>query len=154
MKTLTLAATLTLLAAPAAFAQSDLERLETYTVAAGENLESFMTAIAPELGPVMPEWTWDEELRTAGSCTLDMIRDEGGAEAVESYLASLETFSTMELTSMQQMAMDTPVPVNAAFAERAGAACGSAEIAMRRMQESGFMEAMMNPEVMGRFIGE
>lgn len=153
MQKLALAAALTLLAAPA-FAQSALDRLEVATVAAGQNLEAFMTSIAPELAPAMPDWTWNTELRDAGSCTLDMIRAEGGTEAVESYLSSLETFSTMELTSMQQMATDTPVPINAAFAERAGTECGSAEIAMRRMQESGFMEAMMNPAIMGRFMGQ
>lgn len=151
MQKFALAAALTLLAAPA-FAQSELERLEVASVAAGQNLEAFMTSVAPELGTAMPDWTWDIEMRTAGSCTLDMIRAEGGADAVISYLTSLETFSTMELTSMQQMATDTPVPVNTTFAERAGRECGSAEIALRRMQESGFMDAMMNPEIMGRFI--
>ncbi len=153
MQKLALVAALTLFAAPA-FAQSDLDRLEVASVAAGENMEAYMTTVAPELSAAMPVWAWDAEMRAAGSCTLDMIRDEGGEEAISSYLTSLEAFSTMEITSMQQMATDTPVPVNAAVAQNIGTACGSAELAMRRMQESGFMEAMMNPSIMTRFISQ
>lgn len=153
MKRLALAAALSLLAAPA-FAQSALERLEVATVAAGANMETYMTSVAPELGPVMPDWTWDTEMRNAATCTLDAIRDEGGEAAVTSYVTAMEEFSTAPVTSLEQFAVDTPIPVNPAFAQETGVACGSAEIAMRRMQESGFMEAMMNPAIMGRFVGQ
>lgn len=151
MKKLALAAALSLLAAPA-FAQSALERLEVATVAAGANMETYMTSVAPELGPVMPDWTWDTEMRNAAACTLDAIRDEGGEAAVTSYVTAMEEFSTAPVTSLEQFATETPIPVNATFAQETGIACGSAEIAMRRMQESGFMEAMMNPAIMGRFV--
>lgn len=146
-KTVLLAAALTLLAAPA-FAQSALERLEVATVAAGANMEAFLTSRAPSLATVMPDWSWDDEMRTAATCTLDAIRAEGGEAAVSSYVTSMEAFSTIEITSMEQMATATPIPINAEFAQQAGITCGSAEIAMRRMQESGFMEAMMTPDVM------
>lgn len=147
------AATLTLLAAPA-FAQSDLDRLEVATMAASGNLEAFLISRAPELASSMPDWTWDDALRDAASCTLDAVRAEGGDAAVTSYISSMEVFAETPITSMQQMALDTPVPINADFAASAGQTCGSAEIAMRRMQESGLMEAMMDPAIMTRLIGE
>lgn len=153
MQKFALAAALTLFAAPA-FAQTELERLEVAIIAAGANMEAYMTSVAPELGAVMPDWSWDAEMRTAATCTLDAIREEGGDAAVTSYVTSMEEFSTITITSMEQMATETPIPINATFAQEAGMACGSAEIAMRRMSESGFMEAMMNPEIMGRFMGQ
>lgn len=148
-----LTTTLALFAAPA-LAQSELDRLEAATLAASGNLETFLTTLAPELADVMPDWTWDEALRAAADCTLDAVRAEGGDAAVTSYISSMEVFAETPITSMQQMATATPVPINADFAARAGQTCGSAEIAMRRMQESGMMEAMMDPAVMSRLIGQ
>lgn len=148
-----LTATLTLLGAPA-LAQSDIDRLEVATMAASGNLEAFLISRAPELARSMPDWTWDDALRATAVCTLDAIRAEGGDAAVTSYISSMEVFAETPITSMQQMALDTPVPVNADFAASVGQTCGSAEIAMRRMQESGLMEAMMDPAVMTRLIGQ
>ncbi|OAN84991.1 hypothetical protein A8B78_05670 [Jannaschia sp. EhC01] len=147
-KTALLTAALTLLAAPA-FAQSELERLEAATVAAGTNMETFFVANAPALAEVMPDWGWDDEMRTAAGCTLDAIRTEGGDAAVTSYLDAMEIFATVEITSIQQMATATPIPINNEFAARTGQTCGTAEIAMRRMQESGLMAAMMDPANIG-----
>ena len=154
MNKLALTATLALLAVTApAFAQSELDRLETATVATGENMEAFLNAAAPELATVMPDWTWDAEMRTAATCTIDAIRAEGGDAAVTDYINAMEDFAGQEITSLQQMATETPVPINPTFAQDTGIACGSAEIAMRRMQESGLMEAMMDPAIMGRLMG-
>lgn len=150
-KTFLLATTLTLLAGPV-LAQSALERLETATIAASANMEAFLTARAPELAAVMPDWTWDDEMRTAATCTLDAIRTEGGEQAVTAYLDEMEAFATIEITSLEQMSTATPVPVNTDFAVQTGQACGTAQISLRRMQESGFMEAMMDPETMGRLM--
>lgn len=154
MKILAAATAFTLLAAPAAFAQSELDRLETATVAAGANMEAFFVALAPELAAVMPDWAWDEEMRAAAACTLDAIRAEGGEAAVTSYLDAMDVFATVEITSMDQMANVTPIPISNDFAARTGQTCGSAEIAMRRMQESGMMEAMMNPDIMMRLMDQ
>jgi hypothetical protein len=148
MKTFVLAATLSLLAAPAAFAQSDLDRLATATEAASANLEAFFVSRVPSLAEAMPDWTFDEEMRDAGACTLDAVREREGDDAVEQYLTSLEAFAVLEITSMQQMALETPVPIDADTGMAIAQACGSDEIAMRRMQESGFMEAMMDPNTM------
>lgn len=148
-----LTATLTLFAAPA-FAQSELERMETATVAAGGNLEAFLVSRVPELASAMPDWAWDDELRAAAVCTLDAMRAEGGDAAVSDYLTAMEAYATTPITSMEQMATATPVPISADFAARTGQACGSAEIAMRRMQESGLMEAMMDATTMGRLMGQ
>lgn len=148
MKFLALAATLTLLAAPAAFAQSDIDRLAVATEAASANLESFLVSRVPSLATSMPDWTFDEEMRVAGACTLDAVREREGDAAVEQYLTSLEAFAVLEITSMQQMALETPVPIDADTGMQIAQACGSDAIAMRRMQESGFMEAMMDPNTM------
>lgn len=150
-KTTVLASALALLALPA-LAQSELERLEAATVATGNNMGAFFVAQVPGLADVMPDWSWDHEMRTAATCTLDAIRAEGGSAAVASYLDAMEVFATVEITSMEQMATATPIPISNDFASRTGQACGSAEIAMRRMQESGFMAAMMDPEIMGRLM--
>ncbi|QXT39376.1 hypothetical protein [Gymnodinialimonas ceratoperidinii] len=151
MKTCTLAIALTLLAAPA-FAQSEVDRLEAASVSAGANMEAFLVSRVPEIAPAIPDWEWDEEMRTAAACTLDAIRAEGGDAAVETYLDEMDVFAEVEITSMEQMATVTPVPINPDFAMQTGQACGTAEIAMRRMQESGLMEAMMVPDVMGRLM--
>lgn len=154
MKHIAFAAGLTLLAAPAAFAQSELERLEASSVAAGANMGAFLTARVPEIAASIPDWNWDDEMRSAASCTLDAIRAEGGDAAVATYLEEMEVFATVEITALDQMAAVTPVPINPDFAMRTGQACGTAEIAMRRMQESGLMQAMMDPNTMGRLMGQ
>mmetsp|Transcript_3341 Transcript_3341/g.5757 ORF Transcript_3341/g.5757 Transcript_3341/m.5757 type:complete len:153 (+) Transcript_3341:401-859(+) len=151
MKTCTLALAFTLLSAPA-FAQSEVDRLEAASVSAGANMEAFLISRVPEIAPAIPDWEWDEEMRAAAVCTLDAIRAEGGDAAVEGYLDEMDVFAEVEITSMEQMATVTPVPINPDFAMQTGQACGTAEIAMRRMQESGLMEAMMVPDVMGRLM--
>lgn len=151
MKTRILAIALTLIGAPA-LAQSELDRLEAASVSAGENLETFLVSRVPEIAPAIPDWAWDEDMRAAAVCTLDAIRAEGGDAAVEGYLDEMEVFAEVEITSMEQVAAITPVPINTDFAMRTGQACGTAEIAMRRMRDSGLMEAMMAPDVMGRLM--
>jgi hypothetical protein len=151
MKTRILAIALTLIGAPA-LAQSELDRLEAASVSAGENLEAFLVSRVPEIAPAIPDWAWDEDMRAAAVCTLDAIRAEGGDAAVEGYLDEMEVFAEIEITSMEQVAAITPVPINTDFAMRTGQACGTAEIAMRRMRDSGLMEAMMAPDVMGRLM--
>jgi hypothetical protein len=151
MKTRILAIALTLIGAPA-LAQSELDRLEAASVSAGENLEAFLVSRVPEIAPAIPDWAWDEDMRAAAVCTLDAIRAEGGDAAVEGYLDEMEVFAEIEITSMEQVAAITPVPINTDFAMRTGQACGTAEIAMRRMRDSGLMEAMMTPDVMGRLM--
>ncbi|WP_341863870.1 hypothetical protein [Gymnodinialimonas sp. 57CJ19] len=154
MKHIAFAAGLTLLAAPAAFAQSEIERLEAATLAASENMEAFLTARVPEMAAAMPDWAWDDEMRSAAACTLDAIRAEGGDAAVSSYLDEMDVFATVQITSVEQMASATPVPINPDFAMQTGQSCGTAEIAMRRMQESGLMQAMMDPNIMGRLMNQ
>ncbi len=142
-----LATALILMTAPV-LAQSDLQRLEAATVAAGENIEAFLVSRVPTLADSMPDWTFDDELRAAGACTLEEIRNRNGNAAVEQYLTSLEAFAELEITSMQQMATATPVPIDADTGMQIARICGSDEIAMRRVTELGFMEAMMDPDVM------
>ncbi len=149
-----LAAAISLAAALPSLAQSELERLEAATEAASLSMEAFLVARAPELADVMVNWDWDEEMRNAARCTLDAVREEGGDEAVASYLDAMDEFAVLELTSLDQIGRDTPVPINPDFAMATSQACGTAEISMRRMQESGLIEAMMNPEVMGRLMAE
>lgn len=149
MKTLALAATvLALLAAPAFAQSSDLDRLAVATEAASANMEQFLVSRVPALADSMPDWAFDEEMRVAGACTLDAVRARGGDDAVEQYLSSLEAFGQLEITSVQQMALETPVPIDADAGMQIAQECGSDQIAMRRMTESGFMQAMTDPNVM------
>ncbi|WP_224813794.1 hypothetical protein [Hasllibacter sp. MH4015] len=149
-----LAAAITLAATLPGFAQSELDRLAAATEAAGANMETFLVSQAPSLADVMPDWTWSPEMRDAAACTLDAIRDEGGDAAVADYITQMEAFAETEITSLEQVAQATPVPISADFAAATGQACGTAELAMQQMQDSGLMAAMMDPAVMMQLMGQ
>ncbi|MEX3016559.1 hypothetical protein [Gymnodinialimonas hymeniacidonis] len=137
-----------------ALAQSDLDRLATATEAAGENMEAFLVSTVPSLADVMPDWAWSPEMREAASCTLDAIRAEGGDEAVATYITEMEAFAEVEITSLTQLSTVTPVPISPDFAAATGQTCGSAELAIQQMSESGLMAAMMDPAVMTALMGQ
>jgi len=147
------AAALTLIAAPA-FAQSELDRLEVVSEAVAQNMAAFLVARVPELADVMVDWEWDAEMREVATCTMDRIRTEGGDQALTDYLDALEVFSTIEITSIEQMGAATPIPFSNDVAMQVATECRAMEVSARRMQESGMMEAMMDPAIMGRLMEE
>ncbi len=153
-RTLALTAAITLGATLPTLAQSDLDRLDAATQAGAANMEAFMVAAAPSLAGSIPDWSWSPEMRDAAACTLEAIRTEGGDAAVTSYIAEMEAFADVEITSLVQLAEATPVPISPEFAAATGQSCGTAELAMQQMQESGLMEAMMDPAVMNALMGQ
>ncbi len=154
LRSIALTAALALSSALPAFAQSELERMEAATVAASLNMEAFMVSRAPSLADAMPDWTWGDDMRAAGSCTLDAIRAEGGDAAAEDYIDALEAFAVLEITSMEQLATAAPVPISSDFAVATSQRCGSDDVAMQRMEASGLMEAMLDPQVMMQLMGQ
>ncbi|MEJ6392521.1 hypothetical protein V8J82_04585 [Gymnodinialimonas sp. 2305UL16-5] len=146
-------AALAAFALPAA-AQSELERLETASEAAGQNMATFMIARAPQLEPVMVDWEWDEEMREVGQCTLNEIRSVGGDQAATDYVVAMEAFATTQITSMEQMGAATPVPLNEDVAMTIATTCRAMEVSMRRMEESGMMQMMMDPATMQALMSE
>ncbi len=153
-KALPLAVAITLAATLPGLAQSALERMETATEATSLNMEAFMVSRAPGLADFMPDWDWDDDMREAASCTIDAIRAEGGDEALNSYLDALDVFAETEFTSMEQLATSAPVPISSDFAVATSQSCGTDAIAMRRMEESGLMGAMMDPANMMALMGQ
>ncbi len=153
-RTLALTAAMTLAVSLPALAQSDLDRLSAAVEAGGANFEAFLVAAAPSLADVMPDWAWSPEMRDAAACTLDAIRAEGGDDAVANYITEMEAFADVEVTSLMQVAEVTPVPISPEFAAATGQSCGTAELAMQQMQESGLMQAMMDPAIMTVLMGQ
>ena len=149
-----LAIAITLAVSVPGFAQSELDRMEGASEAVSENMGAFMVSRAPALATVMPDWAWDDAMRTAATCTIDAIRAEGGDAALTTYLTELEAFAEAEITSMDQLAASTPVPINPEFAAATGQSCGTAALAMQQMQESGLMQAMMDPANMMALMGQ
>lgn len=153
-KTIALTGAMTLAVSLPVLAQSDLDRLGAAVEAGGANMESFLVAAAPSLANVMPDWAWSPEMREAAACTLDAIRTEGGDGAVANYITDMEAFAEIEVTSLMQLAEVTPVPISPEFAAATGQSCGTAELSMQQMQESGLMQAMMDPAITTALMGQ
>jgi hypothetical protein len=55
---------------------------------------------------------------------------------------------------MEQLATAAPVPISSDFAVATSQRCGSDDVAMQRMEASGLMEAMLDPQVMMQLMGQ
>ncbi|WP_298260838.1 hypothetical protein [uncultured Litoreibacter sp.] len=150
MRHIFLAALLSL-PANAAFADN-LERLEVATELGGKHLSAFILSRAPELEPNLPNWDWDDDYRTAARCFLDDLEDSQGADHVEKYLTAVEEYSATPVTSLAQTE-NQPAIMSTPAVMTAMQSCGVMQQVMKRMQESGFMGAMMNEATMSKLGG-
>ena len=136
-----------------AYADSQLERLEVLSEEINLGMAKMMAREITNAGgdpaPLMaalPDTQWDDEYRTAGQCLLDKYSDAAGPDAVESILDQMETIvstlDTATLESMEEMDFQ-PVGITEEQTIAITRDCGMIELAMQRMEESGFSAAMM-----------
>ncbi len=137
------------------FALADqVQRLSAANDIIQEKMEVFYVSRVPELAGKMPDMTLDTEMETALRCTLDMFDAEGGAGTAERYVTSLEQVAQdFELTGLDQI--DSVMgDIDEALGLKALQSCGMFDISMRRMQASGMMEALSNPDVIQRLMSD
>jgi len=141
-----------------ATADDRLERFETISERGGEiSLElmlrqyASMGADPEEIRAVMPDIEWDDEYREAGQCMLDRYEDIIGNSGIDNMLDRMETlfdeldredatFEDMEaladMNSIEGVSDDDQIAIMSD--------CRMLEINMRRMSESGFMDAIQS----------
>ena len=159
MKTI-LAAAAVLVLPGAVAAQSQLDRMETVSEKMNDAMMMMMVnemaanGADPEpLIATMPELTWDAEMREAGACMLDAYQAEIGGDGVDTMLTRMEAFAdevarlSADDLSMEAIDENLDILPEGMTEERSmeiTQTCGMLELQMRRMDASGFMEAMMN----------
>ncbi|MGR3466463.1 MAG: hypothetical protein ACU0CI_01175 [Shimia sp.] len=146
--------TLPLLALPtAALAETQLERLEALSEQGSEVMMEMMireiTAEGADPAPLqaaIPDMTWDDAFRDAGRCMLDAYTAELGSDGVDEMLDSLEAMYA-DLDDARLEDLEDLDPTGGKLSEevqvRVTRECGFMELSMARMEESGFMAAMM-----------
>lgn len=145
---------LALLPGFAAAQDAAIDRIAAANVAMAQQMEGFYLSRAPELEGKMPDYTWDAELRDAGSCFVEGYREERGDDGLDAYLTAMETWAATDITSFEQLNFGMPDVLTEPLPQRLTQECGVMEISIRRAQESGFIEALSDPEIMGRIMAE
>jgi hypothetical protein len=138
----------------AAFADDLLDRYEVASVAKAEQMEAFYAERVPELLEVLPEMGWDDEIAAVAQCTLDGVRAERGEAGAEEYVAAMETWADVPVTSFTQMAEGQPAVLSDDLAMQLTMDCGGMDLAMERMSASGMMELIQDPSIMERLMAE
>ncbi len=149
--------TLGLFAIPTAvFADSQLDRLESVSERTNELMmvkmvEAMVAETGADPAPVMaliPDMEWDDAFRVAGECMLDGYRAEIGKGGVDEMLDLMEDMlPKLEEQSLEEMGEEMNVmPEGLTMEASIGIQqeCGMMELAMERMSETGFMEAMFS----------
>ena len=149
---LTLATALALLPGLALAQGSDVDRIAAANMAMAEQMEDFYLGRVPELEGKMPDHSWNDEMRAAGECFVTRYKDERGAEGLEEYLTAMEGWAETEITSFEQLTFGMPDILTEDLPQRLTQDCGVMEISIQRAQESGFIEALSDPEIMGRIM--
>lgn len=130
------------------FAAADalLDRMEAAAETINEMMGQAMLNDMPFLEGKLPETEWDAEYREIGQCMLEAYVAEVGRAETTAMIGRMETIlETLEITSMEDMTnMPNMQPEGMTEAQSAAIAsdCGVVDITMRRMRESGMMEAM------------
>lgn len=134
-------------------AADPLDRLIVATEALSEKANAFYISRVPALDGKLPDMTVEGELRNALACALDMIVTEGGPEMQIAYVESMEEMASRDINNITDL-QEVPdvVPDEILFA--AMSECGMMEITAQRMKDSGFWEAMQDPDVMQALMAE
>jgi hypothetical protein len=142
----------------AVLADDLLARLEIATEQLGENQGKFYVSRVPELADKLPDWEWDDEIRTASKCVLDGIEKEKGRAVAEAYVAGLELDAKRELTTMSQLSDQSNIPEQLRNGDQTilnlMQNCRTMEISAERLKASGFWDAMMDPKIMDKLVAE
>lgn len=135
-----------------------LNRLEVATEKIGAKQGEFYVSRAPELADKLPDWEWDDEIRTASKCVLDGIEAAKGRAIAEAYVSGLEADANKEVTSLATAPEDSSIPAELLNGDdtilNLMQTCKTMEISTIRLKESGFWDAMMDPEVMKKLTAE
>ena len=137
----------------AAFAETQLERLESISERMmTATLEAMVRQVEEQGGnpeplrEAMPDVSWNDEYRDAGECLLDRFTAASSSSAVTEMLDDMEAY----LPQMAEMNLDTLEDVNflpdgmtEEQSMEINSECGITEVMMDRMENSGFMAAMM-----------
>lgn len=147
-------AALALLPLPAA-AQSQLDRLEAISEMSNDMMVEIMirevAADAPDARETLlaaaPDGEWDAEMRDAGSCMLESYAEQIGSDGVDDMLDALTTYleeaSVMSMEDLADASPDLPEGITEEDNMRIAEDCGMIDLQIARMQESGFMDAVM-----------
>ncbi len=142
-----------LFAAVAAQAQSQLDRLESVSEQMNLEMAKMMAREiaanggdpAPMLA-ALPDTSWDDAFRAAGTCMLDQYTAMGGPGAVDTLLDRMEAvipqLQTATMTSLDSLDLQ-PEGITQEQSAQIAQSCGFMQLSMARMQESGFTAAMM-----------
>lgn len=136
-----------------ALADSQLDRLEAVSeemnLAMAELMARELASKGADPAPMMaalPDTTWDDEHRGAGTCMLDEYRAIGGEDMVENILTNMENLvGEVATATMESLAEIDALPEGVTQEQSADIArsCGFIELSLKRMEESGFTAAMM-----------
>ncbi|MEQ9259568.1 MAG: hypothetical protein RIG84_10745, partial [Roseovarius sp.] len=143
----------------AALADSQLERMEAISEEMNEVMMVMMVNEAaangadPEpLRAAMPDLTWDDAMREAGSCMLDEYTSEIGSDGVDEMLAKMEEFSVemgemgangATMSELGDTSDMLPEGITMQRSAEITQDCGMMQLQMQRMEASGFMDAMI-----------
>ncbi len=141
-------------------AQDQLDRLEAVSevmnAALVEMMAAEMAANGADPAPLratMPDMAWDDEMRAAGSCMLGRYEEILGSDGVEEMIVVTEEMSETateivaaggRMEDMPTAAAVLPEGLTPAASTRIMQECGMQDLQLKRMEESGFMAAMMN----------
>lgn len=137
-----------------ALAETQLERLETISEQMTSGMfEAMIRMVEKEGGnpaplrDAIPDSTWNDVYRDAGACLLDRYTNASSASAVDDMLDRMEAFipeiAEMDLETMEEDTDFLPEGISEEFSLQVNSECGLTNLMMDRMEESGFMAAMM-----------
>jgi hypothetical protein len=140
------------------YADDLLDRLETATELLGAKHGEFYLSKLPELEGKMPDWNWDDEIRTASACVLTGIKKAKGAKVAEAYVSGIELDAKRDIASMSQMRDQTNMPEELQGEDTTllnlMQECGTIEISATRLQDSGLWDELIKPGTMEKLAAD
>ena len=138
----------------AAFADSRLDRLEAISEEMTDAMYDAMIRMVEKEGgnpeplrAAIPSLEWDDTFREAGACVLDKYISASSSSAVDDMLDRMEAFipemAEMDLDAFEDNTDFLPEGVSEDFSISVNEECGMTDVMLDRMEESGFMAAMM-----------
>ena len=138
-----------------AMAETQLERLESIAEQMNDAMFDAMIRMVEKEGgnpaplrEAIPDGAWGAKDREAGACLLEKYTEASSKSAVNDMLDEMEayipTLATLDLDAMEDTDTDfLPEGITEEFSLQVNSECGLTDLMMDRMENSGFMEAMM-----------
>lgn len=138
-------------------AQSDpdsMARLKAASQAAQANISAFYVSRIPELEGVMPEPEWTDEVRNMQMCLLDGLAAKLGDTEVEAYVAAMEAFSIVSITSLSQLGTLMPPALMSPEVNDLNVSCGIFAYSQRATDNPKMLEIISKPENIAKLTAE